>query len=58
MEEYYEKDMNEGNVSCYRGANDIFVKIHELFKENAAFCLMDDYIANNELSRGNNGKLF
>lgn len=39
MEEYYAKDMAAGTVSCYRGANDLFTKYHELLKENAAFCL-------------------
>jgi len=58
MEEYYEKAMAEGTVSCHRGANEIFVRTHELLKENAAFCLMDDYLAYNELNRGSNGKLF
>ena len=58
MEEYYAEGIQEGKVSIHKGGNDIFVKYHELLKENASFALMDDTIAFNELSKGNNGKLF
>jgi len=58
MEEYYASQIAEGTVTCHRGANDVFIKYHELLKESASFALMDDIIAYQELSKGNNGKLF
>lgn len=59
MEEYYAKDVAEGTITCHRGANDIFVKVHECLKENAAFALMDDLVGYQEANRhGNRSKLF